>query len=873
MPYRLLIALLMVALPAWGRIIHVPQRYNNLQWALNVSLPGDTILVARGIYYGRFTSPTHSLTLCSNYPFTGDSADIAETILDGEYLGTILDIVCVDSSFTLCGMTLQHGMGQETGAGAYCFRGGAVQSSSSVDLEIRDVVFRENRALRDAPVLYFGENCTSASFNGNLSLRNIVCTDWALDEPPTYVTYAMKLICTGSRVIIDGVRFDGGSSPVGPMQLSAFRMDSVYVNDLQALNGENGFLSLHSSVVRTHGQVFSNIRMAADPGVSGCLFNLYANHYDVDSSVAIVRNIELSGLTTSLGLRVGSARTRIELDGLLIHGCRSTTTGSFASITSDVSCMMRDVELYDNSQVGTANAFCSVREFDCAGLSIHDCRATGNSYGFFHATSVLGSRVSDIQLYGNVSGDSLSNSTCRLLNLSGYDIDGAWIHDNRAIIPAAQGYGGRALQGAMCNASGDVLSVSNIRCENNRVDDLDPGDNPDLLLYSNHGRDFSASGSTSLTARNIVVLNSRQPNHNPERIVDSELVPHGLGSSLSLSGALHLFADSIWVEDVDDCGLELYGDSIRVTNAVFRSVERAAVQVKYSPAHVIHRDFHFRNLLVQDLVAVDNLLPANQRHLSRQAVIHVEPSQDHFEWAPRLRIENSTVTGSRGLRHLIHGITEMTLDMNNNLFWDNTVDVPAECEGTLTQTWLYNLVPPGFPEGDNYVGAGPDFDPERGIPVLNETSVCIDGGNPAPVFNDAVDPEYPGIALWPGQGTVRNDIGYTGGPHAGDLEYVVPVESRPDEPPMRPSGFLLHPARPNPFNPSTLLSYTLGAPAEVELSVFTLQGRRVRSLVSGWQAAGLHEIVLESAGMASGLYLVALRGNGQYRTGKVLLLK
>ncbi|MCA9426845.1 MAG: SUMF1/EgtB/PvdO family nonheme iron enzyme, partial [Candidatus Omnitrophica bacterium] len=46
-------------------------------------------------------------------------------------------------------------------------------------------------------------------------------------------------------------------------------------------------------------------------------------------------------------------------------------------------------------------------------------------------------------------------------------------------------------------------------------------------------------------------------------------------------------------------------------------------------------------------------------------------------------------------------------------------------------------------------------DPESGDYRLQPTSPCIDAGNPDPMFNDDCLP--------PGQGTVRNDMGYTGG--------------------------------------------------------------------------------------------------------------
>lgn len=869
---RFLFALLLMATPAWATILHVPAEYPQLQSALDDSSPEDTVQVARGTYFGRFTSPLHSLTLCSDYLFTGDSTDINETILDGEFLGTILDVLCLDQSFTLCGFTLQHGMGQHLGNVVNCHRAGAVQASTCIDLEIRDVVFRENRAPHDVPVLFFSETCTTWIYGGNLTLRNISCVDNTIDDRRDGIAAILDINATQSTLIMDGLFIDAGTSTADPISMSASSMDSVYVNNIRVLNGAGGSASFHSSTRQVGGQVFSNIRFFTTEGNPGTFLGIQVNNFVMDSSTAVLRNIELEGIVLPDGFYLNTQGSTIDLDGLRIKDCRNTDNGGFATLMAGVPGTLRNVELSGCTLWGTYDTFCYVRGFDFDGVSVHDCRASAD-YGILRTYSTIGNTMRNLRVYNNVTGIHGSNVARKLIDMYGYNLDGAYIHNNRAIIPYIPIYGGNHVAGATISVYGDVLQVSNIRCENNRVDDYDPHGGGSSGINSNTGRDFLASATTSLTARNIVVLHSRQHNHCPEVYSNSEVWPHELGSSLVLGGGLHVDVDSVWMEDIDDGGLSVYGDSIRVTNAVFRSVERSAIQVGYSPTHVIHRDFHFSNILAQDIVATDNLLPANQRHLSRQSFIQVEPLYDTFEWATRLRIENSTVTGCRDLRHLIHGVTAMQLDVVNSVFWDNTAVVHSECEGALTQDWQFNVLPSNYPVGENYYNMDPLFDPEQGVPVLREDSVCIDGGSTDTAYNDAEDPSHPGMALWPGQGTVRNDIGYTGGPYAGDLDYVLPVVRRPSLPESRPRDFALHPARPNPFNPTTTLSYTLAVPGRVELSVYNLQGQRVRTLVSGWQPAGLHEIVLEAGVWASGVYMVELHSNGSRQTTKLLLLK
>ncbi len=90
--------------------------------------------------------------------------------------------------------------------------------------------------------------------------------------------------------------------------------------------------------------------------------------------------------------------------------------------------------------------------------------------------------------------------------------------------------------------------------------------------------------------------------------------------------------------------------------------------------------------------------------------------------------------------------------------------------------------------------------------------------------------------------------------------------------------FTLHQNAPNPFNPTTTLSFSLSAGAVVELSVHDVSGRHVTTLASGEFVAGRHEIVWDGrdAGggkAASGIYLYSLKIGGSHERRKMVLLK
>jgi len=63
---------------------------------------------------------------------------------------------------------------------------------------------------------------------------------------------------------------------------------------------------------------------------------------------------------------------------------------------------------------------------------------------------------------------------------------------------------------------------------------------------------------------------------------------------------------------------------------------------------------------------------------------------------------------------------------------------------------------------------------------------------------------------------------------------------------------------PNPFNPSTSIQYSLRTSGRIKLSVFDILGRRVATLVDGFQTSGAHEIRFDAHALVSGLYLYSL---------------
>ena len=88
-----------------------------------------------------------------------------------------------------------------------------------------------------------------------------------------------------------------------------------------------------------------------------------------------------------------------------------------------------------------------------------------------------------------------------------------------------------------------------------------------------------------------------------------------------------------------------------------------------------------------------------------------------------------------------------------------------------------------------------------------------------------------------------------------------------------PAGFMLAQNFPNPFNPTTIISYSLPAAGKVTLKVYDLLGRAAATLVDGQMEAGVHEISFDASKLASGTYFYQLRAGSFVASKKLVYLK
>jgi outer membrane protein assembly factor BamB len=78
---------------------------------------------------------------------------------------------------------------------------------------------------------------------------------------------------------------------------------------------------------------------------------------------------------------------------------------------------------------------------------------------------------------------------------------------------------------------------------------------------------------------------------------------------------------------------------------------------------------------------------------------------------------------------------------------------------------------------------------------------------------------------------------------------------------------------PNPFNPSTTISFSSLKDTHVKLEIYSLSGQKVAKPVDEFRRAGDHSVVFKGNDLPAGLYLYRYEADGLVKTGKMMLVK
>jgi hypothetical protein len=85
--------------------------------------------------------------------------------------------------------------------------------------------------------------------------------------------------------------------------------------------------------------------------------------------------------------------------------------------------------------------------------------------------------------------------------------------------------------------------------------------------------------------------------------------------------------------------------------------------------------------------------------------------------------------------------------------------------------------------------------------------------------------------------------------------------------------FQLYDNYPNPFNPTTIISYNLSKPSDVKIEIYNAVGQRISELVNRQQLAGFHRINFDATGLPSGIYIYKITTANYSQSKKMTLIK
>jgi len=120
-------------------------------------------------------------------------------------------------------------------------------------------------------------------------------------------------------------------------------------------------------------------------------------------------------------------------------------------------------------------------------------------------------------------------------------------------------------------------------------------------------------------------------------------------------------------------------------------------------------------------------------------------------------------------------------------------------------------------------------------------------------------------------GSPNNEYGWGILDALAAIQYLTPTGA--GQGPSLPAEFRLDQNFPNPFNPSTQISFEVAGEGVVSLRVYDLLGREVATLANERLSSGAHVRTWDAAGQSGGVYFYRLRSGNSVETRKMILMK
>jgi predicted outer membrane repeat protein len=211
-----------------AEIIHVPAGQPTIQKGIDMAREGDTVLVDPGTYMENINFNGKHVTVASLFLTTHKPMYISQTIIDGNYSGSVVTISnSEDKRDVLCGLTITNGNAL-LGGGIYCYESGPT---------IRDVVITGNMAHGVTNWAYGGGGiccCSAFPLLQNLTIKD----NRAMQYGGGIYCFAYSFVTMKNVTISNNSAGYGGGIYSGASMI-VFDPDSrcnIYLNDAAIAN-------------------------------------------------------------------------------------------------------------------------------------------------------------------------------------------------------------------------------------------------------------------------------------------------------------------------------------------------------------------------------------------------------------------------------------------------------------------------------------------------------------------------------------------------------------------------------------------------------------------------------------------------------------
>jgi hypothetical protein len=162
----------------------------------------------------------------------------------------------------------------------------------------------------------------------------------------------------------------------------------------------------------------------------------------------------------------------------------------------------------------------------------------------------------------------------------------------------------------------------------------------------------------------------------------------------------------------------------------------------------------------------------------------------------------------------------------------------------------------------------PDPRPDTGSELIGSAHwthpYLASGFDTTPTYRGAFDPSLPMYAQWTRCWTEFD-------PQNVDYSNGIVVTGAKERTPAQTEVILEN--YPNPFNPITMIRFSVPVAGHVTLKVYNVRGELVSTLIDRDMDAGVFEQVFNAEHLATGTYFYRITGNGFTKTDKMVLLK